>query len=392
MNRNFALLIAAVVLLTAGWFMSQDSTSGGADADRNEALIAGLAEDVNQVTGFSMSEAGGEMIADIDRVDDAWVISSSHAYPADISKVRKFLLALKDAQKREERTSKPERYADIGVDDPAGADATGVLLTVKGVAEPNQVILGNFAAGGGEYTYVRVVGEQRSWLANGNLVPERDVSNWLSRDIMDVPSNRIARVEVTDPEGGLLAVDKKDEVAPNYDVEGVPKGGELSSESAGNILASALGSLQMEAVQPRDQAQPVADQTFKIRYLTRDGLVIDATVWEEEELHMAQFAAEVDPDFIQAWSVAEQARQAAAQQPAPTTEAAGEGEAEGEPSEDAETSVAPDLATITAAHKAKLEAEANAINATAANWTFVIPSWKYANMAKRIEDLLVAKE
>ncbi len=391
MNRNLILLIAAALLLTVGWLMSRDGASDGGD-DRNQPLLPAVANDVNQVSGFSLTQGGGELIVDIDRVEDRWVVSSSSNYPADVGKVRQFLLAIKDAEKREERTSRPDRYADIGVEDPASADAKGVLLQLDGVDEPNRLIIGNFAAGGGEYTYVRVVGEERSWLANGNLVPERNLSNWLQRDIMDIPSNRIARVEITSPEGDVLAIDKVDEVAPNYTVENVPNGRELSSESAGNILASALGSLQLEEVLAEDQAQPVAEQTFTNRYLTRDGLIITATVWKADEKHYAQFVAAIDPDFIEAWSLAEQARKLAEMktQMAAADAAAAEG-GEGE-SAAAPEFAEPDLAAITSEHRSKLQAQASEINQVASGWVFVIPSWKYANMAKRMDDLLAAKE
>ncbi|MCB1607663.1 MAG: DUF4340 domain-containing protein [Xanthomonadales bacterium] len=383
MNRNTLLLGAAVVFLALGWYLSRDNAGSSAD-HQDQPLLPAVAADVNQVSGFTLSQAGGEVIADIDRVDDRWVVSSSSGYPADVSKVRKFLLAIKDAQKREERTSKPEKYAEIGVDDPAGSDAKGALLTVKGVAEPNQLIIGNFASGGGEYTYVRVVGEERSWLANGNLVPERSVSNWLQRDILDVPSNRIARVEITAPDGEKLAISKADEVAPNYEVENVPKGRELSSPSAGNILASALGSLQLEEVLPAADAAPVEDAAFQIRYYTREGLTIDATTWMQDEKHYARFVAAVDPDLVAAWSTAEQARQAAAQPPAADESA--------DSDQPASESVVPDLATISAEQQSKMEAEAGQINAIASDWTFIIPSWKYANMAKRMDELLATKE
>ena len=164
----------------------------------------------------------------------------------------------------------------------------------------------------------------------------------------------------------------------------LPAGGIALLVPAGNILASALGSLQLEEVLPAADAAPVEDAAFQIRYYTREGLTIDATTWMQDEKHYARFVAAVDPDLVAAWSTAEQARQAAAQPPAADESA--------DSDQPASESVVPDLATISAEQQSKMEAEAGQINAIASDWTFIIPSWKYANMAKRMDELLATKE
>lgn len=410
-TRNLMLAIAVVALIGLGWLLGRPG--GGADPvdGLGQPLLPAVAKDVNQVSGIKLTAAGGELIAEIAREGDAWKVLSSHGYPADVSVVRRFLLALKDSVKRDVRTSKPERYAAIGVEDPIeNADAKGVLAELSGVGEPSKLIIGTYAAGGGDHTYARLADQAQSWLVSGNLIPEKTAGNWLARDLLDVPSSRIASLQITAPDGSVLKLSKANESDINYSVLDVPKGKELSSESIGNALAGILGSLQLEGVRPAAEAPVPAEGVYTGRYLTRDGLAVTLQGWEDGDQRLVRLSAEVDAASIERWAVAEQARreaaaaaEAAAAEAQAAADAAGEADAETvaaseEASSDAQATAdeassepadpAAAIAAIVQEQTAAMQAEADAINAKAADWSFVIPSWKYANLAKRMADML----
>ncbi|MCB1641235.1 MAG: hypothetical protein KDI37_05840, partial [Xanthomonadales bacterium] len=133
-KRNLILIVAVVALLLLGWLLGRSGGTDDSVEGIGKPLLPGVAADVNQVTGLKLSGAGGEVIAEVRRDGEQWTVVSSHGYPADVSVVRRFLLALKDAVKRDVRTSKPERYASIGVEDPLeNADAKGMLVELQGV-------------------------------------------------------------------------------------------------------------------------------------------------------------------------------------------------------------------------------------------------------------------
>lgn len=398
-QRNLILAGATVALLLLGWFLGRPDHSGDGIEGIGEPLLPSVQADVNQVNGLTLTGAGGELIVEVQREGEAWTVVSSHGYPADVSVVRRFLLALKDSVKRDVRTSRPDRYSSIGVEDPIeSADAKGLLVELAGVDAPNRLIIGTFAAGGGgDHTYVRLADREQSWLASGNLIPEKNASNWLARDLLDVPSSRIRTVRIEAPDGAVLELVKENDSDINYTVQDVPKGRELSSPSVGNALAGVLGSLQLEGVLPAAEAEPPAEGVYRGRYVTRDGLVVTMVGWEQGEQRLVRLAAAAEPEVIEAWATREQARreaEAAAAASAGDDGAAADGEdaapADGDGAEAADPAAA--VATIIAEQTATVEAEASAINQRADGWTFVLPSWKYANLAKSMDDMLKAPE
>ncbi|MCB1635238.1 MAG: DUF4340 domain-containing protein [Xanthomonadales bacterium] len=403
-KRNLILIVAVVALLLLGWLLGRSGGTDDSVEGIGKPLLPGVAADVNQVTGLKLSGAGGEVIAEVRRDGEQWTVVSSHGYPADVSVVRRFLLALKDAVKRDVRTSKPERYASIGVEDPLeNADAKGMLVELQGVAEPTRAIIGTYAAGGGDHTYARLADQPQSWLVSGNLIPEKTAGNWLARDLVDVPSSRVLSVAITDPDGKTLNLVKPNESDINYTVQDVPKGRELSSESVGNAIAGVLGSLQLEGVRPAADAAVPESGVYTGRYLTREGLVITLQGWEDGEKRLLRLQAAVDPTTIEAWATQEQARrEAAAASAAAVSEASAAAEGGDQASEDAEAAAeqadaepadpAAAVAAIVQEQTSTVQAEADAINARTQAWTFEVPTWKYANLAKRMEDLLKPKE
>ena len=50
------------------------------------------------------------------------------------------------------------------------------------------------------------------------------------------------------------------------------------------------------------------------------------------------------------------------------------------------------MASIVAGQTATIETEAQAINDRTTGWTYVLPTWKYSNLAKTMDDLLKAPE
>ena len=69
-------------------------------------------------------------------------MSERDNYPADEGKVRKLLIAIADAKVLEEKTSKPESYATLGVEDTKAAGATSLRIDLVGAPKPVSLIAG----------------------------------------------------------------------------------------------------------------------------------------------------------------------------------------------------------------------------------------------------------
>ncbi|MFO1495185.1 MAG: DUF4340 domain-containing protein [Lysobacterales bacterium] len=403
-KRLISLLLITVVVLLAGLLLTQrqqaDSGQGGADGP----LIAGLAEQLNAVTGLKVTAAEGKLVADLAKRDGGWVVANHHDYPADMGKVREYLIKLSESKVREVKTSKPENYARLGVEDLGSAVAKGLGVELAGLKAPAKLIVGISAGTGSPGTFVRRDGEAQSLLVSGDLIPEKEGSNWMAKEIIDLPSSEVLAVAVTAPDKSVLKIDKQDPNAFNYTVYNLPKGRQLSSDSAGNLIAGSLAGLTLEDVSPAADA-PVDDKTaWTATYVSYSGLVVDATLWGEGEKSWLRVAARVDEATLDAWVSREQskaeAERASAEAAAKAVEAAKAAEApkaDGASADAAKAAEPPalpapfDAAKAKADKRAELDKRVAEINAKAGPWTYAIPSWKAANIKKKIEDLLQPK-
>ncbi|HVF35251.1 MAG TPA: DUF4340 domain-containing protein, partial [Candidatus Saccharimonadia bacterium] len=307
-NRILRLAVVAVVaLLIAIWVgnsrMPKHEVETVADA------VPGLAEAVNDISQVRIVGAGNKPIATLEKRADGWVVAEK-SYPADVSKVRELLLKLSDAKLVEPKTSVPASYAKLGVEDVTAADAKGVQLEFEGLKQPVKLVVGNYNGRAGDGTFVRRAGEPQAWLAKGNLVVDKEASNWLQRDLLDVSSTRIAKVEVTHA-GKVLRAFKTESASPNYQVADVPKGRELSSEFVANGLASVLSGLRFDDVVEADRIEPDDAKVYDVRYTTFEGVAIDAKAWSLDGKDYATFSASLDEAVANAWIDSMQAKAAA---------------------------------------------------------------------------------
>lgn len=394
------LSIAAVAALAlALWVGNSRQPTQSVPAD--DALVPGLSGAVNDVRKLTMTGAGKLKLVTLERRDTGWVVVEREGYAADVAKVRELLLKLADATLLEAKTANPELHAKLGVEDVASKDAKGTLLEIEGLAKPVAIVVGNYSGRAGESTFVRREGDKQAWLAKGNLALDPNAANWLRKDLFDIPSNRIHEVRIERAGKSVRAI-KGAPDDPNYALQDVPKGREAASEFAANSLASVLSTLRFDDVVAAAKAEPTGDP-WQATYTGFDGLVVTATAWESGGKDYARFAAHVDETIANAAITAGQAKAradyeaaklAAAQLPAPGPAASASPAAS--PSEAPETTAPEPPAPLAVTDPAKdaatkldaLRAEAKAINAKSEGWTFVLPAFKYANIAKTQDELL----
>lgn len=396
-NRLLVLVPVTIAVLAAGLWISQGQQGTGG-ASSSAPLVPDLAARINEVNSLKISGAGGIVIAELARGEAGWTVANRQNYPADVAKVREYLLALSESKVREEKTRKPENYARLGVVDPAKPEATGQLVEIGGLPQPVGLIVGISAGTGAPGTFVRRVGEEQALLASGQLVPDKEGGNWLVKQIIDLPSDQVRSVAVTAPDGSVVRIEKTDPAAFNYTVLDIPKGRKLVSESSGNLIGGALASLNLEDVAPASEREPDPAGTWKAVYTTHPGLVVEVTLWDVDGKVWSRYAARLDEERLAAWVDAEKAKADAARATA-EAEAKAKAEAtsaEGKEGESAEVTADAlpepfDAAQALADKRAELDKAIAEINSRTAGWSYAIPTWKAANIRKKMVDLLEAE-
>ena len=359
-----ALIAAAVLAVVAGlWTTSvrePETTAVGTP------LLPGLAESVNDVTGVKLTGPANEVIATLTRDEQTWRLAERAGHRANVPQVRGLLLKLARAKLLEEKTSNPEYYKRLGVDNIDAEDASGVLIEFEGVTVA-PVIIGNTEAAR-EAVYARRADEAASWLASGSIDIADDTVQWLGRNIIDVSPSRIAEVEITHPDGEVVLVSKAAFGQANFDVANIPDGRELRRANIANAIASAIEGLDVDDVVPLDESGFSELTPLRATYRAFDGYVVHVDLAGQDEKYFARFSAGTD------------AATAARYLPNNT-------EADEEDDQDAGPMPAvtsprsePDLSVVAD--------EAEKQNNAFTGWVYLLPKSKYDQMTRRMEDLL----
>ncbi len=400
MNQKTLIVLGAAAILAVGAALLVDrSRAPRSDVAAGAGmLVPDLREHVNDVARITLTGAGNKPLVTLARGESGWSVAQRGGYPADLAKLRDFLLALADASLVERKTSSKERHAALGVEDITAADAAGVLVDIEGLPAPTRFIVGNFDGQGGGGTFVRRADDTQSWLAKGTLSADRNPADWIRKDLADIAADRIAEVVITRASGKPLRIHKETAAATRFEIDGIPKGREAASDFVGNGPAAVLAELRIDDVAAADEAPAPADAT-KVRYATFDGLVVEATAWKAGDKGLARFTARLDVEVAASHIADAQAQAAAAHaRDAAASKAAGEAPDEGEESADADgaepASPAPaplavsDPAQDREQRLAALNAEVAKLEAAFDGWTFTLPAHKVANIDKSLEDLL----
>jgi hypothetical protein len=215
-QRFIALMVAALVAISGALYLS---TQRNLPRDPHGlALLPSLAGELNTVTALSVRKGGTAPTVTLHKQGEPWTVAERADYPADVPKLRKLLLSLSEARIREEKTSNPENYSIIGVEDPAQPGATGAQIEVTAQDGKHAVIVGKSA---GEGNFVRRAAEKTSYAVEPGISFEAEPRYWIDTHLLDIAADKIQRVETKPATGAAYAVHR---VADKFVLEGVPSG------------------------------------------------------------------------------------------------------------------------------------------------------------------------
>lgn len=240
--RRVAWLLAAGVLVIAFaiWLSSQRHLERATQA--GDLVLPGLEHSVNAVTQLSVRKGDGTA-ATIQRSGEAWSVGE-RGWPADLSKIRKLLLALGALNVVEEKTRLPANYPSLGVEDVTSPKATGTRVEASAPGRSWALIVGK--SSNAKSGYVRVAGSPQSLLAAPLLSVDADPKFWLDHALADIATDRVRQVEEKPGQGPAYSVarDKKD--APHFSVSPLPRGRELVGPGSADGIPAALSALTLD--------------------------------------------------------------------------------------------------------------------------------------------------
>lgn len=263
-----ALLIVTVIAALAAFLVPRDTareTGGGP-----EGLLPELAGQVNELDWLRLV-AQGENIATMRRGTDGWVLEEASGYRADWPRLHELLSGLAAARVIEYKTTNPAYYERLGVEDPGGEEAAGILIEFSGDSGLPAVIIGKRAQGR-DGQYLRLADSERSVLVDREFDLPREAVDWLDREVIDISRDEIVEVGIRHADGERVVAKKVSADDAHFKLQDVPQGREPKSEWNVDSLAGGLDDLELEAVLPADELD-WSDAVLH-RVVTADGLDI----------------------------------------------------------------------------------------------------------------------
>lgn len=351
--RTLGILLGVTLVLVALTAIVLRPGPAGPEAG---ALAPALAERINDAA--TLRVRSGEREVRLRRGGEGWVVENRGGYPARFEKVRETLVALADAKLVEPRTSRPERFADLWLEDPSAPEAKGVLVEVgdEAGAMIAALVVGksaNSPTGEQQGTFVRRFGEEQTYKSDLKARVDPTITEWISRDVLTLERSRVSSAAVTRAEGGDLRVRRDTPQRSDFTVENMPPGRELRYATAGAEPVNAVEYVTLADVAPLDSIDFEGALVATTIYGCFDGLVITVRLAKVEEKYWAHFAANADVTLRPP-----------------------------EPAEGEEPAFRPVKSFE------EVEQEAAELNARLGPWAFALDDYKGRQFDKRLEDIL----
>lgn len=390
-SKTLVILAGSALLIGIGAYVVTSGRSGGvgtALSGGKTLMFPELAARGDGVTSITVRTGAEEVVvqkAEQAGGGGAWVLASRGGYPADLEKVRNLVEALSQVKIAETKTSKPESYGRLGVQDVDAPGSGSTLVTLKAGPEvAASMIVGLTPTTRGDVpmqqalpgVFARKAGEAQAVLLEKNIEVPKGVTGWMKSDILALEAQRVRSavlVQAAEAVASGAAADAPEETlklskqAPedaNFEVEAIPAGRALRSPNAPGPIATVLSYVTIEDAAPISTVEgltPVSKGTFK----TFDGVVIETRLFTRDG---------------KAWLTLAASYEAPPMPEVPTAPEAAEGPEPADPKAEAEKRYQE---TAERAQK-----EVQDLQAKLSAWAFQLPDFKAKQMRTRVEDLL----
>lgn len=288
MNSKAIAIFAAVTVLAAGGAAYTIMQRPAPVSDRiveGQLVFPGIGDRLAQAARVEVRKHDATLAVALR--DGNWGLEDRGGYPVRRERIRELMAGLTELRIVEARTGDPELFSRLNLEDVTVAGGNSLLLTVKDAQGVTiaELILGKrrvrTLANVPEAIYIRRPGENRTWLAEGNVRVDVEHALWLDRDILDIRRARIREVTNERPASNeSVTVRRADPRAEAAALVDPPEGFQVDANKA-DELARTLEWLSFNDVMPASGLQG-AEIVGTSRFVTWEGVTIDARIMRHD--------------------------------------------------------------------------------------------------------------
>ena len=276
MRQQQRLILASAAVVLMGFFavifgeQGKPETAAGASTP----WIEGLKADLGVITRLRFSQ--GKSVSTLVRQGENWGVSERGGYGVDRERLGDLLKELAAARAVEQKTSKPEFFARLGLEDAGKEGSAAVLVEIWRDADAPawRVLIGNAAEGRGG-RYLRLADSNDTWLVDRSPQAFAEPTDWIDRRILNLEFDGVERVIRTLADGSGFEAARSARDQPSLRVASLPKGTKPRYDSVFDAAARAVLSAEAEDVRKADAALFSGPALAGNRIRFFDGLVLD---------------------------------------------------------------------------------------------------------------------
>lgn len=215
MNVRLFFLLTVVVACIGGaaYYFGQERKSLQSAAFEPGPLLPGIEQRINDVDEARLESQEGGVVT-LQRKDGQWTVAEKSGHPANVERATRILKHIATLKALEPKTKKPENHKRLNLDDPSDADSLATRITLKAGADTVADLVVGLnrppAHGGG--AFVRLWGEDQTWLTEGEFKPRRRQLDLLERTVVNVDGRRIRLAQIEHPPAGDAQANARSEI------------------------------------------------------------------------------------------------------------------------------------------------------------------------------------
>ena len=294
-QRNFLLLgLAIASMLMLNWYQSNNEP-----IDQDSLLLPGLKGNLSSLTRIEINTSTNSFSLLKDK--EGWVLLDKNSYEVGFLVLSRMLKGLSVARLIEKKTSKPEFFALLNLEDVSEPESESILVSGYSPAYEFSVLIGK-RADSRKGQFVRMPDENQAWLIDQELEIDSNMMSWLNMVILDVDSQAIVRIEQFDSEGELLFDVERGGEGSTLVLKNIPSGRTLDYPSVTDELARSMVNLSFTDVSPHDASRWKSPSLMK--FSLADGAtvsvraeMIDGKRW----LHLVNSDTQAGSETLASW-------------------------------------------------------------------------------------------
>ena len=286
MNIKSLVILVVFLLVGAGAYFSSAAKNSINTSERiGSAIVPSLQAALNDVSELQVLGANNKILVTLQRQNNSWLVKERNQYTADISKIRSALLSLAEAKIIEQKTSNPDLYEKLGVENIDSDKAQGIKAIVSYADQNRELIVGKPGPQINKSRYVRLANNDVSWLIDRKIDLKHEPDYWLRKDIVSIEPSEVAAVTILLQDDSKLEIGNSGE-EDKFEVINLTDPTTQVIEAELHQVTNALSSFQLLDVVENTKFEN-AEPAMHVTYQLKSGVNVNVTAYEIEKEHFA---------------------------------------------------------------------------------------------------------